>query len=147
MTTVIEKQKTELVWTTERAEFRVALSDLEQIVIQAPKYTGYQFDPQTTQWVRKADEVRKIKLTHLNYALTNTDQGEHFIKLVGITGNFFNKGSNRVGIRDTWLQDPSKEVIDQIPDHYHNFAREHISSVIVPMFQSVINTGLVIGEK
>ena len=146
-TVVIEQEKTELSWAHERIELRVSLSDLDQIIIKANKYCGYEFDPQTQNWKPKTDEIRKMKLTHLNYTLVDNEKGDYYIQLSQITGNFFNKGSNRVGIRSSWIQSPSKEVLDQIPDHFHSIAREYFANKLTPMLQSILSNGVVIGEK
>jgi hypothetical protein len=143
MSAVIERTESK-VDNYHQLECQVTLSDLEQIVIKAPKYAGYKLV--NGSWVANQPELRKYRVTRLFYSLTeDKDNPNGVIKIHRIDGNYFNKGSNRIGVRTTWLN-PTKEVIEQLPDSIHDRARANFQNVVTPLLQSVLEKGLVIGE-
>ena len=124
-----------------RNEMRITLPDLEQVIIEAPATCKTQYV--NGQWVRQFSEPRQFRVTTLEYAL-NEDSSE--FSLVSVTGNFFLKNSKRVGTRDSYLHHEaiSKELLEQIPDELHRYAREYMANTFVPMFSKVIANGIVV---
>jgi hypothetical protein len=120
----------------ERIEFSVQLPDLEQIVIQANQ-GGYYYDNTTNSWQTRKD-LKKFRLTGFDYKLN-----EGTIVLDTIRGNFFTK-ANRVGAREAWVRHFDQATIDQIPDTLHDYARDYFAKELSPMFQKIIDTGLVV---
>ena len=136
MSVAIVSQSDVKVGGWERIEFHTILPDLEQIIIEA-NAGGYYYDNTTNQWQTRK-ELKKFRLTGFDYEL---DEG--VIKLKTIRGNFFTK-ANRVGAREAWVRQFDQATLDQIPDTLHDYARSYFAKELQPMFQKVIDTGLVV---
>ena len=133
---VIELGEATLSSDYKRIEFSVALPDLTQPIIMALE-GKYCFDTATNSWQISKDK-KKFRLTGFDYEL---DEGS--IVLKGLRGNFFTK-ANRVGAREAWIRHIDQETLDQIPNELHDFAREHFVKELTPLFQKIIDTGLVV---
>jgi hypothetical protein len=133
---IVELGETTLSHNWERIEFTVDLPDLKQPIIMACK-GGFYYDSNTNNWATRKDK-RKFRLTGFDYSL---DEG--VIALSALKGNFFTK-ANRVGATDSVIRHLDKETLDQIPDELHTFAREHFAKELAPLFQKIIDTGLVV---
>jgi hypothetical protein len=133
---VIELGETTLNTNWERIDFSVSLPDLKQPIIMANE-GKYAWDNTTNNW-GISNVKKKFRLTGFDYKL---DEG--VITLYAITGNFFTK-ANRVGARQSYVNNFDQETLDQIPDELHDFARERFTKELIPMLQKVIDTGLVV---
>jgi hypothetical protein len=134
---VIELGETTLSSNWERIDFSVSLPDLKQPIIMANE-GKYYFDNSTNSWA-VSKVKKKFRLTGFDYKLDD----EGFITLHAITGNFFTK-ANRVGARQSYVNNFDQETLDQIPDELHDFARERLAKELTPMLQKIIDTGLVV---
>jgi hypothetical protein len=95
------------------------LSDYDQIVIDVP-HLEYQM--LSTGWSRVNTGNVKFRVERIRYSLTN----ETFA-LCSIEGRGFTKsGSLRVRETNFWTKDliAYPEILAQIPDHYHDKAKE-----------------------
>jgi hypothetical protein len=134
---VIELGETTLSNNWERIDFSVSLPDLKQPIIMTLE-GKYVWDSTTNNWGISKTK-KKFRVTGFDYKLDD----EGFITLHAITGNFFTK-ANRVGARQSYVNHLDKETLDQIPDELHDFAREHFAKELAPLFQKIIDAGLVV---
>jgi hypothetical protein len=115
----------------------VALSDKEQIIIAVEETEG--------QWVNgnytmvKTGEVNKYRLESLYYG-KSYEQGDNGIYLSSLTIRGFRKdGHLRFRSETLYTARLTKEVIEQIPDEYHNYAREAFAKSMVELQEELIN--------
>jgi hypothetical protein len=134
---VIELGETTLSSNWERIDFSVSLPDLKQPIIMTLE-GKYVWDKTTNNWGISKTK-KKFRVTGFDYKLDD----EGFITLHAITGNFFTK-ANRVGARQSYVNNFDQETLDQIPDELHDFARERLAKELTPLLQKVIDTGLVV---
>ena len=123
----------------------IKLSDTEQIIVDVPEMT---YDYNASKYV-KTGGIKKYRLEELSYGIGYGE--EHQVKLEHIRVRGFRKdGGLRYRQETLWhLTDEAlKEVIAQIPDEYHNYAREEFAYKMVELQENLTkltNNGVKIG--
>lgn len=112
----------------------VKLSDTEQIIIDVPM-VEYDY---TLSKYKKTGELKKYRLEELQYGIKWGNENQDQIILDGIKVRGFRKDGG-LRFRDETLYYLSdeilKEVIEQIPDEYHNYAREEFAKEMADLQQ------------
>jgi len=103
----------------------VTLKDSEQIIIDIEETEWRNGSYQSTGVIKK---FRLEKITYQNYSRTDHD----WVNLYSIEVRGFRKDKGLRYRTDTF-HSPSQLVIDQIPDHYHNYAREAFVKEVVTL--------------
>jgi len=103
----------------------VTLKDSEQIIIDIEGTEWRNGSYQSTGVIKK---FRLEKITYQNYSRTDHD----LVNLYSIEVRGFRKDKGLRYRTDTF-HSPSQLVIDQIPDHYHNYAREAFVKEVVTL--------------
>lgn len=93
------------------------LSDLDQIIIEVIDRGDYDYS--TRQY--KINGLKKVRLEELSYDL-NRDENEFRLEAITVRG-FRKDGGLRA--RTETLNEITAGIISQIPDHYHDRAREY----------------------
>lgn len=103
----------------------VTLKDNEQMLIdiEETEWNG-------NSWVGTgvSKKFRLEKITYQNYSRTSYD----WVNLYSIEVRGFRKDKGLRYRTDTF-HSPSQLVIDQIPDHYHNYAREAFAKEVITL--------------
>lgn len=124
----------------------VTLSDTEQMIISVEEKEGSWSNGNYV--IAKTGVINKYRLEQLIYHTGFGDTRQGFnLESVKVRG--FRKDGG-IKFRDTCLYGLDKEVIDQIPDHYHNYAREAFAKEVVEMqteLTNIINKGVVIEPR
>ena len=103
----------------------VTLQDSEQIIIDIEETEWKNGSYQPTGVIKK---FRLEKLTYQNYSLKN----HSWVNLHSIEVRGFRKDKG-LRYRTEYFHNLSQLVIDQIPDKYHNYAREGFAKEVVEL--------------
>jgi len=120
---------------------RVTLKDSEQILI----------DIEEREWTNGSYQgtgvFKKVRLEELTYQSHRTNEPTVSLNSLEVRGFRKDKG---LRYRTEMVYNLDQKVIDQIPDHYHNYAREAFAKEVVELQQeltTMINEGVKIGNK
>jgi hypothetical protein len=142
----IEVKNTTDVNTTSNLSFNsyVTLKDSEQIIIDLEEK---EFQHVQGKYISvKTGVIKKVRLEQLIY---QSDWTDGITKLCSIEVRGFRKDGG-LRYRSDRHYAVEQEVIDQIPDEYHNYAREAFAQEIVKLQQqltTMTNEGVKIGNK
>jgi hypothetical protein len=102
----------------------VKLSDTEQIIIEVPD-TEYNY---TLGGYRKTGSTTKYRLEKISYDTPHTHSNQIVLRHLTVRG-FRKDGGLRFRETTLWhlTEEMLKEVIAQIPDKYHDYAREEFA--------------------
>ena len=120
------------------------LKDNEQILIDIEEKDYQSVNGNYTQV--KTGVVKKFRLEELIY---QTDYKDGVVKLYAIEVRGFKKDMG-LRYRSDRHYDLDQEVIDQIPDEYHNYAREEFAKEVIRLQQqltTMTNEGVKIGNR
>lgn len=148
MANVIQQQNTS-VFSKAELKIDVTLSDMEQPIVDST-ITHNEWDFAQKQWVT-TKEPRKFKVTHLNYEYDTYDSYDSYyptekvLRLSSVRGVYFLKGNKKVGRKETtfWGNLP-KELVTQIPDNLHEYARQELATELKKQIDRVLSHGVVI---
>jgi hypothetical protein len=119
----------------------VTLADTEQIIISIEETEGVWSNHSYSQ--KKTGVISKYRLERLIYQTGyGNNEGEVFLHAIQVRG-FKKDGGLR--FRDTQFYKLDKETLDQIPDEYHNYARESFAKEVVKLqdrLTNLINKGV-----
>ena len=124
------------------------LSDSQQILLDIEEVEYEWVNGQYTG--KKTGVIKKYRLEQLDYQTNHNDSGGYNAVLSSLVIRGFTK-DNRLRFREQRLywHSITKEVIAQIPDEYHNYAREHFNKItteLTTQLQDLINKGVQIGN-
>jgi len=119
----------------------VYLPDLEQVIIEAPAKSEY--IRINDKWEQQFSDPRKFRVIKFEYRV---EDGSDELSLVTVVGNFFLKNSKKIGTKDSYLHHEAltKELLEQIPDELHRYAREYMRDTFIPTFSKVIANGVIV---
>jgi hypothetical protein len=124
----------------------VTLADTEQIIISIEETEGVWSN--TTYTLKKTGVISKYRLERLVYQTGyGNHEGEVSLHAIQVRG-FKKDGGLRY--RDTQFYNLDKETLDQIPDKYHNYAREAFAKEVVKLqtrLTNLINKGVKVEPK
>lgn len=125
--TTLEIQKETTMYVTGNLSFycNVTLKDSEQIIIDIEETEWRNGSYQSTGVIKK---FRLEKITYQNYSRSDHD----WVNLYSIEVRGFRKDKG-LRYRTENFHSLSQLVIDQIPDHYHNYAREAFAKEVVTL--------------
>lgn len=122
----------------------VTLKDSEQIIIDIEEKDYQTVNGNYT--LVKTGVVKKVRLEELIY---QSDYADGIVKLSAIEVRGFKKDMGLRYRSDRYFS-VDQEVIDQIPDEYHNYAREAFAKEVIELQQrltKMTNKGVKIGSK
>lgn len=143
MTTQLEIQKETKVSAYGNLSFycTVTLKDSEQILI----------DVEERQWTSGSYQgtgvIKKVRLEQLSYQSARSDSPVVSLNSLEVRGFRKDKG---LRYRTEMVYNLEQKVIDQIPDHYHNYAREAFAKEVIQLQEeltTMTNEGVKIGNK
>lgn len=122
----------------------VKLSDSQQIIIDVPEV---EWD-YTINKYKKTGVIKKYRLEEIQYGIKWGDDNREQVILDGIKVRGFRKDGG-LRFRDETLyyltDELLKEVMAQIPDDYHNYAREEFAKTMADLQQlltAITNNGV-----
>ena len=122
----------------------ITLKDSEQILIDMEEKDYQTVNGNYTKV--KTGVIKKVRLEELIY---QSDYADGIVKLYAIEVRGFKKDMG-LRYRSDRHYDLDQEVIDQIPDKYHNYAREAFAKEVTELQQrltTMTNEGVKIGNK
>ena len=130
---LIEKSDTKLRHSYERVTMScvVTLSDLDQIIIEVE---DREYDYSQGKYVLKG--LKKVRLEELHYDLSQ-EQTEFRLESLNVRGFRKDKGL-RARVENVW--EITAGVISQIPDHYHDRARDFFFEASQELLKKVNQT-------
>jgi hypothetical protein len=118
----------------------VELSETEQIIIEIDEW-DYNWNSATNGW-QKTGTKKKVRLERLDYQLNYEDKESFVLNNLKVRG-YRKDGGLR--FRDEWFHQIDKEVLAQIPDSYHDYARKSFAEQVVKLQQeltAITNNGV-----
>lgn len=148
MASLITQQNTDIFSKAELL-IKVTLSDMEQPIVDST-ITHSKWDFTQNNWVTTT-EPRKFKVTELTYEYDTYDSYDSYyptekvLRLSSLQGVYFLKGNKKVGKKETtfWGNLP-KELVNQIPDNLHEYARRELVIELKAQLDRVLSHGVVI---
>lgn len=122
----------------------ITLKDSEQIIIDIEEKELQSVNGNYTQV--KTGVIKKFRLEELIY---QSDYADGIVKLYAIEVRGFKKDMG-LRYRSDRQYNLDQEVIDQIPDEYHNYAKEAFAKEVIELQQrltTMTNEGVQIGTK
>lgn len=110
------------------------LSDNEQLILSVEEMEGKWVNNEYT--MVKTGEINKYRLESLYYGRGYTS-GDNGVHLSSLTVRGFRKDGH-LRYRSQTLHRLTKEVIEQIPDSYHNYAREEFAKSMIELQEELI---------
>ena len=143
------KQQNTKVFSKAELLIKVSLSDMEQPIVDST-ITRSEWDFTQKNWVTTT-EPRKFKITELTYEYDTYDSYDSYyptekvLRLSSLQGVYFLKGNKKVGRKETtfWGNLP-KELVNQIPDNLHEYARQELATELKKQLDRVLSHGVVI---
>jgi hypothetical protein len=119
----------------------VTLKDSEQIIIDIPEkeWTGGTY--------KSTGVIKKVRLEQICYQSGYGDNPQVYLYSIEFRGFRKDKG---LRYRTERLHSPDQEVIDQIPDEYHTYARVAFVKKVAELQEeltTMTNGGIQIGKK
>jgi len=144
MTTTLEIQKETQVNTSSNLSFYsyVILKDSEQILIDLEEEEYKTVNGHYTKV--KTGVIKKVRLEKISYQSGRSDST---VNLYSLEVRGFRKDKG-LRFRTDMVYSPDQKVIDQIPDEYHNYAREAFAKEIIQLQEeltTMTNGGIQIG--
>jgi len=136
MTTAIAINETTEVNSSNNLSFScyVTLSDKEQIIISIEETEGCWTNNSYT--LKKTGEIKKYRLEQLRYNTGGGEDKQAHLSSIQVRG--FRKDGG-LKFRDTQFYNLDKETLEQIPDEYHNYAREAFAKEVIELQNKLTN--------
>ena len=145
---LIQQQNTS-VFSKAELVIKVTLSDMEQPIVDST-ITHSEWDFVQKNWVTTT-EPRKFKITKLTYEYDTYDSYDSYyptekvLRLSSLQGVYFLKGNKKIGRKETtWWGNLPKELVNQIPDNLHEYARQELATELKKQLDRVLSHGVVI---